>query len=219
MSKLVIFGTGQIAELAHHYFTHDSDHEVTGFTVDGAHMAADKFAGLPVCPFEEVTRAFPAADHHMFVALSYSRLNALRAEKVAAARGSGYRLARYISSRAAVAHPDRIGEHCFILEDSTIQPFTTLGTDVFVWSWTHIGHHGLIGDHCFLSACCVAGNVVVGDYSFIGAGATVRDNVAIGERCVIGAGALILSSCESDGVYMGPATERARVPSSRLRGL
>jgi len=33
---LVIFGTGQIAELANFYFANDSMYEVAGFTVDDA---------------------------------------------------------------------------------------------------------------------------------------------------------------------------------------
>jgi sugar O-acyltransferase (sialic acid O-acetyltransferase NeuD family) len=219
MNKLVIFGIGQIAELAHHYFTHDSDHEVVGFTVDGAYVNEDRIAGLPVCPFEDVAAAFAPNEHSMFVALGYTQLNQLRTDKVAAARSKRYTLARYISSRAAVAQPERIGEHCFILEDSTVQPFVTVGDNVFVWSWAHIGHHGRVGDNCFLSPCCIAGNVTIGANSFVGVGATVRDKLILCERCVIGAGALILSDCAADGVYKGHASERASVQSSRLRAL
>ncbi len=219
MKKLVIFGTGQIAELAHHYFTNDSDHEVVAFTVDGAYLTNDRMAGLPVCSFEELAHAFGPEDHAMFVALSYARMNALRAERLAAVRAAGYATARYISSRAAVAHPHLIGDHCFVLENATVQPFTSLGDNVFVWSSSHVGHHGKIGDNAFISTCVIAGNVTIGANAFVGVGATVRDNVRIGERCMIGAGALILSDCADDGVYTGVASERARVPSSRLRKL
>jgi acyl-[acyl carrier protein]--UDP-N-acetylglucosamine O-acyltransferase len=34
MARLVIFGAGDIARLAHAYFTRDSEHEVVAFTVD-----------------------------------------------------------------------------------------------------------------------------------------------------------------------------------------
>ena len=40
MAKLVIFGAGDIARLAHHYFTHDSPHEVAAFVVDRAFRTA-----------------------------------------------------------------------------------------------------------------------------------------------------------------------------------
>ena len=33
--RLVIFGAGDIAQLAHFYFSSDSDYEVVAFTVDG----------------------------------------------------------------------------------------------------------------------------------------------------------------------------------------
>lgn len=40
MSKqsLVIFGSGDIAQLAHYYFSRDSDYEVVAFTVDAAYV-------------------------------------------------------------------------------------------------------------------------------------------------------------------------------------
>ena len=33
-TPLVIFGSGEIAQLAHHYFSTDSSHDVAAFTVD-----------------------------------------------------------------------------------------------------------------------------------------------------------------------------------------
>jgi acetyltransferase-like isoleucine patch superfamily enzyme len=47
--------------------------------------------------------------------------------------------------------------------------------------------------------------------------ATLRDHINVGERCVIGAGALLLADAEPEGVYLGAATERSKVPSTRLR--
>src|SRR6056297_2740308 len=120
MRKLVIFGAGDIAELAHYYFTYDSDYEVAAFSVDGDYLKKDRFAKLPVVAFEEVQKAYPAEDCDMFVALSYAKLNAIRKEKYLAAKDMGYGIASYISSRASVLNNDRIGENCFILEDNTI---------------------------------------------------------------------------------------------------
>lgn len=63
---LVIFGAGDIAQLAHYYFSTDSAHEVVAFSVDAAHIDQDNFCGLPVVPFEEVTDAFPPREHDFF---------------------------------------------------------------------------------------------------------------------------------------------------------
>lgn len=218
MSKLVIFGTGDIAELACHYFETDSDHEVVGFTVDRAYLGDNTFCNLPVVAFDDVVARFPVADHVFFVALSYTKLNALRSEKYIAAKALGYRITSYVSSRATVLTNKMIGENCFILEDNTIQPFSSIGNNVTLWSGNHIGHHSTIGDHSFLAShIVVSGGVEIGESCFIGVNATLRDHIKVGDRCVVGAAALLLNDVEPDGVYIGPATERSRVPSSRLR--
>jgi sugar O-acyltransferase (sialic acid O-acetyltransferase NeuD family) len=217
---LVIFGTGQIAQLAHYYFTSDSDYEVLAFTADAAFVSESSFCGLPVVPFEELVDRYPPQSCNFFVALSYSRLNALRKEKYLAIRQMGYPLASYISSRATVLTGAVAGDNCFILEDNTVQPFVMIGHNVTLWSGNHVGHHSTIKDHCFVAShVVISGGVEIGEQCFVGVNATFRDHITIGARCVIGAGALMLADAEPDGVYMGIASERSRIPSSRLRGL
>lgn len=214
---LIIFGTGDIAQLAHYYFSNDSAFEVIAFTVDQSYINAPIYCGLPVVAFEEVANRFPPNQHDMFVALSYSKLNEVRKSKYLAAKSLGYRIASYVSSHATLLNEGRVGENCFILEDNTIQPFVTIGNNVTLWSGNHIGHHSTIHDHCFIAShVVVSGGVEIGGSCFIGVNATLRDHIKIGEKCVIGAGALILSDADPAGVYIGAATERAKVPSSRL---
>ncbi|NOU40015.1 MAG: acetyltransferase [Methylotenera sp.] len=217
---LVIFGTGDIAQLAHLYFSTDSEYEVVAFTVDATHLTETVFCGLPVIAFEEVKTRYSPEQCEIFVALSYSKLNAVRKEKYLAAKALGYRIASFISSFATVLNEGRIGENCFIFEDNTIQPFVTIGNNVTLWSGNHIGHHSTIKDHSFIAShVVVSGGVEIGEQCFIGVNATLRDHIKIGEKCVIGAGALMLSDTEPEGVYIGAATERAKVPSTRLRGI
>ena len=119
-NKLIIFGNGDIARLAHFYFSNDSDFEVVAFTVDASHLKESKYCDLPNVSFEEIEQTYPAHDHWLFVALSYSNLNALRKEKFLGAKAKGYRLTSYVSTRATVLNEGRIGDNCFILEDNTI---------------------------------------------------------------------------------------------------
>ena len=217
---LVIFGAGDIAQLAHFYFSSDSEYKVVAFTVDAAYLTETTFCGLPVIAFEDVTTLFAPEQCDIFVALSYSKLNAVRKEKYLAAKALGYRLASFISSRATVLNDGRIGENCFIFEDNTIQPFVTIGNNVTLWSGNHIGHHSTIKDHSFIAShVVVSGGVEIGEQCFIGVNATLRDHIKIGEKCVIGAGSLLLTDAEPGGVYMGTATERSKIPSTRLRGI
>ncbi|WBL76494.1 acetyltransferase [Bradyrhizobium xenonodulans] len=216
--QIVIFGNGEIAELADFYFTHDSEFEVAGFTVDEAFLTATTFRGRPVVPFETVAQQFPAEHYRMFIAVSYSRLNEIRAAKVAAAREAGYQLASYVSSRATIFPGLTIKENCFILEDNTIQPFAEIGANVTLWSGNHIGHHSVIEDDVFLAShVVVSGGVRIGRASFVGVNVTLRDHVSVGQKCVLGAGALILEDQPDFSVVAPRGTERSSVPSSRLR--
>jgi len=218
MQQIVIFGTGEIAELADFYFARDSGFEVTGFTVDEAYLKDAEFRGRPLVPFERLSESFPPEKYGLFVAVSYSKLNDLRASKVAVARTSGYQLVSYVSSRATIFPGLQIKENCFILEDNTIQPFAQIGANVTLWSGNHIGHHTVIEDDVFVaSQVVVSGGVRIGQGSFIGVNATLRDHVTVGKKCVIGAGALVLEDQPDFSVVAPRGTERSAVPSTRLR--
>lgn len=218
--KLVIFGVNDYAKLAHFYFSTYSNYEVAGFTVDSAYQKVKTLCDLPVIAFEEISKCFSPKQCDMFVAIGYSQLNANRKEKYIASKALGYKLASFISSNATILNDGQIGENCFILENNTIQPFVTIGNNVTMWSGNHIGHHSSIKDHCFISShVVVSGGVQIGEQCFIGVNATLRDYIKIGNKCVIGAGALILADAEPEGVYISEVSKRAKVPSSRLRGI
>ena len=219
MSKsLVIFGTGDIAEVAHYYFSRDTSHAIAAFTVDRPYLTQDTFKGLPVVPFDEVAERFEPGSHEMFVALSYAGLNELRKSRFVAAKALGYRLASYLSSRCTLLNDGRVGENCFILENNVVQPFAVIGDNVTLWSGNHIGHHSVIGDHTFIAShVVVSGGVQIGESCFIGVNATLRDHIRVGDRCIVGAGAVLLADAEPEGVYVGEATPRARAPSSRIK--
>lgn len=217
---LVIFGSGDLGQLAHYYFQTDSQYEVVAFTLDAAYIEATTFCDLPVVPFDQLASRYPPGEHALFVALSYSRLNAIRKEKFEAGRALGYTMPSYVSSRASMLNGGRVGANCFILEDNTVQPFVTIGDNVTLWSGNHIGHHSTIGDHTFVSShVVVSGGVRIGQQCFLGVNSTLRDHITVGDRCVLGAGTLLLGDAEPEGVYIGAGTERARVPSTRLRGI
>jgi sugar O-acyltransferase (sialic acid O-acetyltransferase NeuD family) len=215
--RVVLFGVGAIAELAHFYLTHDSPHEVVAFTVDGDYIAADTFHDLPVVPFETVEQSFPPGEHAMFLPISFKRMNHLRADKLASAKERGFEVISYVSSKATTFPDFECGENCFILEDNTIQPFVKIGRNVILWSGNHIGHHTTIGDHVsLLPGANVAGNVTIGDRAFVGMGALVLDGLTIGDRAVVAAGAVVTRDVPPGVQVVGiPASVVAETPDGR----
>ncbi len=217
MAKLVIFGAGDIARLAHYYFTRDSEHKVVAFTVDKQYLKGDVFLGLPLLDFEETIERYPPETFEMFIALSYAKMNKVRAEKYYKAKELGYDLVSYISSKCSFLTDTPVGENCFILEDNTIQPFVEIGNNVTLWSGNHIGHDSVIEDHCFITShVVVSGNVHIHRYCFIGVNATLRNSITIAPETLIGAGAIIMKDTIEKGVYVPRRAELFRKKSDEI---
>lgn len=218
MAKVVIFGVGQIAEIAHFYLTNDSEHEVVAFTVDKEFLRDDVYYDLPVIAYEDLVNHYTPDEYKMFIPISYKKVNKLRAKKFTDAKSKGYECISYISSKATY-YGTPVGENCFIFENNVIQPFTKIGDNCILWSGNHIGHHSIIENHCFLAShVVISGKVIVGEYSFLGVNSTIADNVVIGKANVIGSGAIIFKNTEDNSVYSPVETEKSKVPSNRLRG-
>jgi sugar O-acyltransferase (sialic acid O-acetyltransferase NeuD family) len=218
MAKVVVFGASDIARLAHYYFTRDSEHEVVAFTVDNQYRKEDSFMNLPLIDFEKMSQHYPPQEYAMFIAVSYNKMNKIRANKYYQAKEKGYTLVNYISSRCSFLTDHPIGDNCFILEDNTIQPFVTIGSNVTLWSGNHIGHDSSIADHCFISShVVVSGHVSVGTYCFIGVNATLRNGIHIAPATLIGAGAVIMKDTVEGGVYVPQLATRLDKHSDEIK--
>jgi len=206
-----------MASFAHTVLTHDSPHEVVAFTVDGSHIAEKTLLGLPVVPFEDLEQSHPPETHAMHISVSFRRVNQLRAEKYCAAKAKGYDLVSYVSSRAHTWPDLTIGDNCWILEQSVIHPFVTIGSDVYIGSGVHVGHNSTIGDHSFLvGMIAIAGYVKIGSHCFVGIHSTIRDGLSIADRTVIGAGSTMLRDSQEGSVYVAPPAKLLPYSSEQL---
>lgn len=220
MRDVVIFGSGQVAEVIHYYLCSEGQRNVVAFTADQQFRKQDELLGLPVVDFETVHERFSPKAHDMFVAASFKRVNRIREEMVGRAREKGYELTSFVSPHAAVWRDFILNPNTFIMEHNVVQPYVTIGQNVIIWSGNHIGHHTSIGDHCFIAShAVISGSVTIGSHSFVGVNATIRDNVKIGSRNVLGAATLILADTPDEAVFIGNGTPISKVPSSRLRSI
>ena len=202
--KIVVVGDGETAELAYEYFTHDSPHEVAAFAVESAFRNKESLCGLPVVDFEGVESLYPPAEYRAFVAVSYTKLNRVRARLFAEAKRKGYRCLSYVSSRAFVWHNVEIGENCFIFENNVVQYAVRIGDNVVLWSGNHIGHQTVIKDNVFISShVVVSGYCEVGENCFLGVNSSVANNVKVARDCLVGMGAVVHKDTEPRKVYVG----------------
>jgi sugar O-acyltransferase (sialic acid O-acetyltransferase NeuD family) len=217
---LIVFGIGELAQLAAYYFKQDAGRKIEAFALDDALVNESAFDSRPVVGLSELVARFPPAEFDAFVAIGYRKLNQARADKCAALRGLGYRLASYVSSRSIVWPDLELGDNCFVMEGNTIQPFVRMGSGVVVCCGNLISHHVVIGDNVFIAShVVVSGGVQIGARAFLGVNSTIKEKVRIGSGVIVGAGALILKNADSDSGYLVHPTAVASAPASRLQAL
>lgn len=203
MKKLLIVGASVLAKLAKFYFENDSEYQPEAFVVDAEYLTFDRYEGLPVFSIEEAARRFSPQDYSVFVAIGYTNMNKVRAEKYEAFKQLGYPFATYVSSRCSWLSQYEPGDNCFILEDNTVQPFVKIGDNVILWSGNHIGHDAVVNDHCFISShVIISGFVEVGKNSFLGVNSTIVNDVSIAAYTFVGAGVIISKNTEQGGIYL-----------------
>ena len=203
-AKLVIVGTGETANIAYEYFTHDSSYEVVAFSVEQNYLRMRELFGLPIVSFEELEHFYSPTNYNVFVAISYTQLNRVRTRLYNAAKRKGFTAASYVSSNAFVWRNVEIGENCFILENNVLQYHVKIANNVILWSGNHIGHQSVIKDNCYISShVVISGFCEIGENCFVGVNSCICDNVKIAKDCIIGAGAVVINGTEPRKVYVG----------------
>ena len=220
MKKIIIFGTGDFAQLVFLYLRKDPKFEVVAFSANEWAIKERILYDLPVVPFEKIEEIYHPDSYYMFIALGYTDMNKKRAKFFSEAKNKGYSLIIYIHPSTIINDEFQIGENCFIFENNVIQPFVKLGDDVIIWTGNVISHHTTVMDHCFIvSHVAIAGNTVIEPNCFIGMNATIRNSVKIAKECIIGAGSVILQDTNEKEVHASHSTVKLEVTSDMLKNL
>lgn len=213
MANIIIFGIQDYAELAHYYLSNDSIHTVVAFSVNEQYLPKEStFKELPVLKFEDIELKYPPSDFSFFAPMAPGKMNTSRQQVYEIIRKKGYQMISYVSSKATVLNDWKIGDNCFILEGNTIQPFTSIGNNVVLWSGNHIGHHSMIKDHVtFTSHVVMSGHCIIEENCFLGVNATLRDGIILAKGTLVAMAAAVTKSTEEWGVYIGN-------PAKKLEG-
>lgn len=215
--KLIIVGTSAFAEVAYEYFKYDSEYEVVAFSVEEKYIEYDKKFDLPVISTENITKTYNPDEYYFFVAIVYKQMNRIRTRLYNYMKEKGYKSASYISNRAFVWKNVKLGEHCFVFEDNTLQPFVEIGNNVILWSGNHIGHHSKVDDNCFISShVVISGYCHIKQNCFLGVNSTIADQVVVEEDCFLGSGAIITKNTEKVQVINPSQSIASKVSSLRL---
>ena len=216
MKKIIIFGTGELAQRIF-YYLQDSDDQVVAFCANKSKIDKEELLGLPIITFENIEEKFPPSEFSMFIALAYSEMNKKRTKFFEEAKSKGYELYSYIHPSTKIWDKFEMGENCFILANNVIQPFVKIGNNVLIGSNNLISHNTTIDDNCFITShVTMGGHVTIGKNCFVGLSSTINQRIKIGNECIIGAGTIISKNVNDKEVYAENSSKKLPQSSNEL---
>lgn len=219
MKDVILFGTGDMAQVVTYYLDRFAEFNVVGFTLDRAYIQGDSYEGRPLVPWDELEQHYPPSEFALFGPMTYKKMNTVRRDRYLEGKKRGYDFASFIHPASHIYSED-IGENCLILEGNTVQPFAKIGHNNIIWSNNHIAHHVVIGDHCFIaSQVAVAGSAVIGDECYLAGQVGISHGLTIGKACAVLNGVHVHKDLEDDSVVVGPPAKLKPFPSSKLHHL
>ena len=216
MKKVVIFGTGELAQRIFFYLK-DSDDQVIAFCANRSKIDKEELLGLPVIAFENIAEKFPPSEFSMFIALAYSEMNKKRTKFFNETKNKGYELYSFVHPSTKIWVEFEMGENCFILANNVIQPFVKIGNNVLIGSNNLISHNTTIGDNCFITSnVTMGGHITMGKNCFVGLSATINQRIKIGDECIIGAGTIITKDVNDKEVYAENSSKKLPQSSEHI---
>lgn len=161
--------------------------------------------GYPIVGDIELANQYP--QHRFVVAIGNAQIRRkLQLELLK----QGLELATLVHPKAVVSETASLGMGTVVMAGAIINPGASIGAGCIINTCSSVDHDCVLEDYTHVSVGAhLAGGVIVGAETWIGAGATVIDHISICSGCMIGAGAVVVSDIYQPGTYVGvPARKR-----------
>jgi len=168
----------------------------------GGQDGAESCCGVAVLRGDENLLSLRTAGYdRAFVAIGDNRL---RRKLAVDASAMGFELVNAISPWAVLSPSARIGLGVAIMAGAVINAEAVIADLAVINTGATIDHDCHIGVAAHIAPqCALAGNVAVGEDSFLGIGCKVIPGVNIGARVTVGAGGVILSDIGNGKTVVG----------------
>jgi len=136
--------------------------------------------------------------------------NRTRLAKLASLRNSGFTAVTLVHPRAFVSPRAVLGAGVVVFAGAIVNAFANVGDGCILNTLCSVDHDCELGAGVHISpGVNLAGSVVVGEASWIGIGASVRQLLEIGSDVIVGAGAAVVNDIQDGLTVVGvPAKSR-----------
>jgi sugar O-acyltransferase (sialic acid O-acetyltransferase NeuD family) len=112
---------------------------------------------------------------------------------------------------ANIAKRVQIGNGIFFGKNVSVNPLASIGDFCILNTGCIVEHECKLSNAVHIAPGAVlAGNVEVGENSFIGANSVVKQGVKIGKNVVVGAGTVVIRDIEDNSVYVGNPAKKIK---------
>ena len=188
---------------------HQKTWTLTGFLDDGpSGRSKGLFYGHPVLGDRSYLDGLDVESHVFFNNIFGSMKTRKTVNEFLLARGC--RLVGLISPETDL-HLVELGDAVTVEQMVSIDAFSRIGSHSCLKRSCSVGHETILGDYTFVGpGATICGRVRVGEASYLGAGCVVRDGVSIGAGSIVGAGAVVVKD-------VGPGETVVGNPAASLK--
>lgn len=211
MRDFIIFGKGDFADILTYIIEQEMQRNVVAYMVNKEFLDVDSYHGKPVVPYEEIELFYHPSEYAVTLGYEAHDMYQTREQLQNELSKKGFAFDNVISNTANLTNA-HIGIGNIIMQNCLLAPFSEIGNGNVMWAGSQIQHHNMAGGfNCIAPGVASSGYVRIGSHCFIGTNATIKNNVVIADYTLIGAGAYV-SKDTTDGDVIVP------VRSVRLDG-
>lgn len=210
MEKIIIYGTGKLAQMLYYLLKESSEYDAVCFAADEEYCKQDSFLSLPLIPFSRIEKSCPPDQYRMLTVVGGLSGSGIRQTMYQNAKGKGYKHINYIHPTAVIEGSIEMGENNIIFPYTILGFSGKLGDNNIIREKVYLGHEFIVENHCFFGVGCnIGGESKIGSLSYIAMDSTISNNIAIREETFVGIGSLVLKNIEIPGgkYYGRPARQ------------
>ena len=191
MEKIVLIGGGGHCKSCIDVIEQEKKFEIKGI-LDIAEKVGEKILGYKIIGTDDDIEKFVNEGCCFLITVGQIQSANLRIKLFEKVKNAGGKFATVVSPRAYVSKHASVDEGTVVMHDALINADAKIGINCIINTKSLIEHKCIIKNDCHIAVgAVIAGEVEIGEESFIGANSTIVQCVKIPSKSFIKAGSLV----------------------------